>query len=1053
MFNMNSYFLSSDGSAVYRLVGVSSIPADSFNTSLLFGGYTAIFGNAGVLSAELYNAGFDIDPNGKIHNAQFEALYSYGQPLPLGDSLQWIQVITTNDQPGLTNVQFLDNLDGDTSQPFYSYTIENRWSNLPANELNFYDYSGRSPNDLVTVANPINWSAALYPVIINSNNKILTIENGLSWGFTEKSATVGTDTGVFVNPGPAGATVTGVGTNTFTWGSGEGITNGAPSSLSFSGGSFNATVNQPFDLGTVTYFNGSNTNDADEVILSISVDLTNVPEKDFTLSVPLALVNTPNTDDAIASADTVSFANFGSSLHVEEGDTATADVYATLSTGFTGSISGVSVNSLYSSDDTLGTNPSYNLNIVGFENVSAGGFVTTLNVQGTQSGQKVASGGTISPFASVSINDSETGLTETLTVTLSDATNGTLSNLGDGTYDGATGVYSATGTLADVTGDLDALVFTPTPDVVTPTQTLTTSFTITDTNSYGASATNTNTSVSLTAVLPTISVAITSPGGVTSQPVQMVSGTVDVADAGTVVTVFDGTAQIGTAKVQADGNWSAAVTLVGVAHTITASDTDVLGNTASSNAVNYTLSATAPATGILESLTPPDEIAAIYLGYFNRGPAPVGFSFWQGQYSQALANGQSRDQALQNIANSFTPQSETLALYPFLSTTTLNSNSPTDVSGVENLVENIFANLFDRAPANVGMQYWTQQLLSGAVPLGLAILDIANGAQSADANIVLNKVVVSDYFVAQDTAAGIGLTSPLPASLLPEAHAILLGVTPDPATVAAAENTIDAFAAGTASVITGTVNDDTLTGGSNGGDIIFTAGGADTINLSSTSHATETIYFGVTVSAAATAVVPITDASGVTQQGFWGNGPAATGLSASTSVDMSVVDDFTAGAAGDILGFDFMAWGSGGSVNGTGTELGLVQGDATTPVGVGSATLDSVAVAGATLAANANVVEDGVATYANATALASALSSDSGYLLLAGNGLAANDEAHMLVAYSTGSNVNIADVMLDNTTSAAQVDTANLTVTASDMAQLAGVSLTALTTHNISLVA
>jgi hypothetical protein len=547
-------------------------------------------------------------------------------------------------------------------------------------------------------------------------------------------------------------------------------------------------------------------------------------------------------------------------------------------------------------------------------------------------------------------------------------------------------------------------------------------------------------------------VAITSAGGLTSQPVQMISGTAGVADAGATLTVLDGTTEVGTAKVQADGNWSVGVTLWSGAQTIMATQTlpdDEVG----SNAVGYTLSATAPATGILESLTPSEEIAAIYLGYFDRAPASVGFSFWEGQYSQALANGQSRDQALQNIANSFTPQSETLALYPFLSTTTLDPNSPTDVSGVENLIDNIFANLFDRAPAEAGMQYWSQQLLSGAVPLGLAILDIANGAQGADANIVLNKVVVSDYFVAEDTAAGIGLTSPLPASLLPEAHAILLGVTSDLATITTAENTIDAFVAGTASVITGTINDDTLTGGSKGGDIIFPAGGADTINLSSTSHASETIYFGATVSAAATAIVPITNASGVTQQGFWGNGAGGAGLSASTSADMSVVDNFTAGAAGDIIGFDFMAWGSGGTVNGAGTELGLVQGDAETPVGVGGATLDTVAAAGATLAANADLVEDGVATYADAAALASALSSDSGYFLLAGNGLAAHDEAHMLVAYSTGSSVNIADVLFDNTTSAAQVDTAHLTVTASDMAQLGGLSLASLTAHNIALVA
>jgi hypothetical protein len=528
----------------------------------------------------------------------------------------------------------------------------------------------------------------------------------------------------------------------------------------------------------------------------------------------------------------------------------------------------------------------------------------------------------------------------------------------------------------------------------------------------------------------------------------MISGT---AYAGATVTVLDGTTEVGIAKVQADGDWSVGVTLLNGVQTITAETTSA-GNTVVSNAVSYTLSATAPAEGILESLTPPEEISGIYVGYFNRAPDAGGFSFWEGQYTQALANGQSRDQALQNIANSFTPQNETLALYPFLATQSLDPNSPTDISGVENLIVNVYTNLFDRTPpvTDGGVQYWANQILDGQIPLGNAILDIANGALGADADTVLNKVIVSDYFAAQDTAADIGLTPPLPATLLPEAHAILMGVTSDPATVTTAETSIDAFVAGTASVITVTFNNETLTGSSTGGDIIYPAGGADTINLSSATHTTETIYFGATVNASATVIEPITNAAGVTQQGFWGNASAETGLSASTSADMTVVNNFAAGgfaagATGDIVSFIFSAWGSGGTVNGTGTELGLVQGDAATPVTTGSAVL--------ALAASTNVVVDSVATYANAAALASALTNSSGHFSFAGAGLAANDDAHMLIAYSTGSSVDIADVEFDNTTSASQSDTAHLTVTASDMVQLVGVSLAALTAHNIALVA
>ena len=265
-------------------------------------------------------------------------------------------------------------------------------------------------------------------------------------------------------------------------------------------------------------------------------------------------------------------------------------------------------------------------------------------------------------------------------------------------------------------------------------------------------------------------VTITSHGGQTSQPVQMISGTVDLADAGTFVTVLDGSTALGSTIVQPDGNWSLGVTLSGnTTHTITADASNVFG-LATSSAVVYSLNPNAPSVGILDSLTPAEEISAIYAGYFNRAPDPGGFSFWEGQYADAIARGQSTDQALTNISNSFAPQPETLALYPFLGSGPLSPNNPADVSGVQTLVHNIYENLFNRtvdAATDGGATYWVNNILNGTVALGQAILDIANGATGADAQTVMEKVVVGDYF---ESVVATMSPQPLTALVVEEAY-------------------------------------------------------------------------------------------------------------------------------------------------------------------------------------------------------------------------------------------------------------------------------------------
>src|SRR5439155_20660039 len=105
--------------------------------------------------------------------------------------------------------------------------------------------------------------------------------------------------------------------------------------------------------------------------------------------------------------------------------------------------------------------------------------------------------------------------------------------------------------------------------------------TVSDTASdtAGNTASSTGTAVTLDTVAR--SVPITSAGGPTNQPSQLVSGT---GEAGTTVTLFDNGSQLQlpTITVAQNGVWSANVTLANGSNSLTASDSDAAGNSATS---------------------------------------------------------------------------------------------------------------------------------------------------------------------------------------------------------------------------------------------------------------------------------------------------------------------------------------------------------------------------------------------------------------------------------------------------------------------------------------
>jgi hypothetical protein len=135
-------------------------------------------------------------------------------------------------------------------------------------------------------------------------------------------------------------------------------------------------------------------------------------------------------------------------------------------------------------------------------------------ITGPIAGQPILDTGPNHPFSTVTISDPDIGQTETVTVTLSNTTNGTLSDP-NAASDGSTienGIYSVVGTAVSVTADLDGLVFTPTQFQVPPGQTVTTIFTIIDTDTAGETATDSATTVIVTAApVPPPIITVTGP--------------------------------------------------------------------------------------------------------------------------------------------------------------------------------------------------------------------------------------------------------------------------------------------------------------------------------------------------------------------------------------------------------------------------------------------------------------------------------------------------------------------------------------------------------------
>ena len=275
----------------------------------------------------------------------------------------------------------------------------------------------------------------------------------------------------------------------------------------------------------------------------------------------------------------------------------------------------------------------------------------------------------------------------------------------------------------------------------------------------------------------------------------------------------------------AQGKLSAITLTDGGTPVLTLSPGEASADTAALQAITsaHSVSVTARTDpGLLGILSANQQLEMVYIAYFNRSADGAGDTFWVGQNVQAQIAGQSAALAVTNIANSFTPQPETLALYPFLGSANLNLSSPAAQTALTSFVGAVYQNLFGHAADLAGQTYWVGQITDGAVGLGAAALAIANGATGSDAIEVENKIVVATDFTTRTTAAGLGVSGTLPGAFVTAAKGALQGVDG----TALNDASVTAGMAATTTYISGATTSQTADLASGDANVI-TVGGSD----------------------------------------------------------------------------------------------------------------------------------------------------------------------------------------------------------------------------------
>ena len=128
--------------------------------------------------------------------------------------------------------------------------------------------------------------------------------------------------------------------------------------------------------------------------------------------------------------------------------------------------------------------------------------------------------------------------------------------------------------------------------------------------------------------------------------------------------------------------------------------------------------------GFLETQSNANQTEAVYIAYFTRAADGGGYLYWTDQFAADESAGLSPAQSAAQISQSFAVQPEATAAYAFLASppAILSTTDPTQIAAVDSFIIQVYQNLFNRAvtSSDGGVQYWQNQILSGAITVGEA---------------------------------------------------------------------------------------------------------------------------------------------------------------------------------------------------------------------------------------------------------------------------------------------------------------------------------------------